>query len=79
MSCFRRFWIGLDDINDENIYLWNDGTPLGAFNRWKSTAPHKIRDCVTLWKKPKRAPRWYIKPCTNSYPYICQLGVSGSK
>ncbi|XP_019617517.1 PREDICTED: uncharacterized protein LOC109464868 [Branchiostoma belcheri] len=75
----RRFWIGLDDINDENVYLWNDGTPLGAFNRWKSTAPHKIRDCVTLWKKPKRAPRWYIKPCSNSYPYICQLGVSGSK
>ncbi|KAI8491233.1 hypothetical protein Bbelb_308660, partial [Branchiostoma belcheri] len=70
----RRFWMGLDDLNDENVFLWNDGTPLGAFNRFKSS-PHKIRDCVTLWKKSSRAPRWYIKPCTNSYPYICQMAV----
>ncbi|XP_078703222.1 uncharacterized protein LOC144928558 isoform X2 [Branchiostoma floridae x Branchiostoma belcheri] len=69
----RRFWIGLDDLNDENVFLWNDGTPLGDFDRFKSTAPHKVRDCVTLWKKPRRAPRWYLKPCANSYPYICQM------
>ncbi|XP_019648026.1 PREDICTED: signal peptide, CUB and EGF-like domain-containing protein 2 [Branchiostoma belcheri] len=69
----RRFWIGLDDLNDENVFLWNDGTPLGAFDSFQSTAPHTIRDCVTLSKKARRAPRWDIKPCTNSYSYICQM------
>ncbi|XP_078572291.1 uncharacterized protein LOC144859479 isoform X2 [Branchiostoma floridae x Branchiostoma japonicum] len=71
----KRFWMGLDDINDEKIFLWNDGTPLGSYDWFKYDAPHQERDCVTLWKPQKRVPRWFIKPCENSYPYICQLGT----
>ncbi|XP_066302809.1 uncharacterized protein [Branchiostoma lanceolatum] len=75
----RRFWMGLDDLNAEKVFLWNDGTPLGGHNSFKSTAPHKERDCVTLWKPQKRVPRWYIKDCDMSYPYICQFGGGGYK
>ncbi|XP_078572638.1 uncharacterized protein LOC144859658 isoform X1 [Branchiostoma floridae x Branchiostoma japonicum] len=71
----RRFWMGLDDLNAENTFLWNDGTPLGSYDWFKYDAPHQERDCVTLWKPQKRVPRWFIKPCENSYPYICQLGT----
>ncbi|CAH1277139.1 SVEP1 [Branchiostoma lanceolatum] len=27
-------WIGLDDIIDEGAFMYNDGSPLGAFNKW---------------------------------------------
>ncbi|XP_035685096.1 latent-transforming growth factor beta-binding protein 2-like isoform X3 [Branchiostoma floridae] len=74
----RRFWIGLDDLNAEKAFLWNDGTPLGEYDLFRSSAPHRIRDCVTLYKT-RRMARWDIKNCDFRYPYICQLGGNGSK
>ncbi|XP_078603618.1 uncharacterized protein LOC144877552 isoform X3 [Branchiostoma floridae x Branchiostoma japonicum] len=74
----RRFWIGLDDLNAEKAFLWNDGTPLGEYDLFRSSAPHRIRDCVTLYRT-RRMARWDIKNCDFRYPYICQLGGNGSK
>ncbi|XP_078603719.1 uncharacterized protein LOC144877607 isoform X4 [Branchiostoma floridae x Branchiostoma japonicum] len=74
----RRFWIGLDDLNAEKAFLWNDGTPLGEYDLFRSSAPHRIRDCVILYRT-RRMARWDIKNCDDRYPYICQLGGNGSK
>ncbi|XP_078573014.1 uncharacterized protein LOC144859894 [Branchiostoma floridae x Branchiostoma japonicum] len=68
----RNYWIGLDDLNDERTFLWNDDTPLGEYRRFKSNAPHKIRDCVVLWRTARKA-KWDIKNCDFTMPYICQL------
>ncbi|XP_078609027.1 uncharacterized protein LOC144880613 [Branchiostoma floridae x Branchiostoma japonicum] len=73
----RRYWIGLDDLNSEKTFLWNDGTPLGEYHRIRSNDPHKRRDCVAL--RPRRVLRWPIRNCASAYPYICQLGTNGSK
>ncbi|XP_066270108.1 collectin-10-like [Branchiostoma lanceolatum] len=74
----RSYWIGLDDLNAEKVFQWNDGTPLGEYDMFRSGAPHRIRDCVTLWRTRRRA-RWDIKNCAARLPYICQLGSSGGK
>ncbi|CAH1239107.1 VWA7 [Branchiostoma lanceolatum] len=68
----KRYWIGLDDLNTERTMRWNDGTALGMFNSFRTgrRAPHKIRDCVLLWKQRQ----WNIVNCGKALPYICQMG-----
>ncbi|XP_078598352.1 neuropilin-2-like [Branchiostoma floridae x Branchiostoma japonicum] len=74
----RSYWIGLDDQNTEGTFLWNDGTPLGEYDEFRSDAPNESRDCVTLWRTRRRA-RWDIKDCNIRRPYICQLSGNGGK
>ncbi|XP_078592324.1 eosinophil peroxidase-like [Branchiostoma floridae x Branchiostoma japonicum] len=69
----RKYWIGLDDIYEEEKFMWNDGTKLGGYNKFKSNSPHEIRDCVSLWRTNKLS-RWYCVDCELRLPYICQLG-----
>jgi len=49
----ESFWIGLDDLKEENVHVWADGTVLdyqkGAYNRYPKGRPDKIyqsEDCV---------------------------------
>ncbi|XP_035671469.1 neurocan core protein-like [Branchiostoma floridae] len=74
----RSYWIGLDDRDAEGTFLWNDGTPLGEYDEFRSDAPNRARDCVTLWRT-RRVARWDIRDCSVLKPYICQLGGNGSK
>eukprot|EP00058_Branchiostoma_floridae_P006950 XP_002592438.1 hypothetical protein BRAFLDRAFT_67305 [Branchiostoma floridae] len=69
----RSYWIGLDDRDAEGTFLWNDGTPLGEYDEFRSDAPNEARDCVTLWRT-RRVARWDIMDCSVLKPYICQLG-----
>ncbi|XP_035668229.1 coadhesin-like isoform X2 [Branchiostoma floridae] len=68
----RNYWIGLDDLNREGVFEWNDGTKLGSYRRFKSKRPHKIRDCVALWRTAKLS-RWFPLKCKIHLPYICQM------
>ncbi|XP_078681185.1 IgGFc-binding protein-like [Branchiostoma floridae x Branchiostoma belcheri] len=71
----RTYWIGLDDLNREREFVWNDGTPLGSYRRFRTKAPHRFRDCVALWRTSKLS-RWYILNCQDRLPYICQMDYS---
>jgi len=49
----ESFWIGLDDLEAENVHVWADGTQLdyegGAYYRYPKGRPDKIyqsEDCV---------------------------------
>ena len=49
----ESFWIGLNDLEVENVHMWSDGTKLdytaGAYNRYPKGRPDKIyqtEDCV---------------------------------
>ena len=49
----ESFWIGLDDLETENVHTWADGTILnyadGDYNRYPKGRPDKIyqsEDCV---------------------------------
>ncbi|XP_035691490.1 C-type lection lectoxin-Enh3-like [Branchiostoma floridae] len=74
----RSYWIGLDDLNTEGTFLWNDETPLGDYDKFRSDAPNESRDCVSLWRT-RRSARWDIKDCNTRRPYICQLSGNGDK
>ncbi|XP_035666410.1 collectin-11-like [Branchiostoma floridae] len=74
----RNYWIGLDDLNREGVFEWNDGTKLGSYRKFKSKRPHKIRDCVALWRTARRS-RWFPLKCKISLPYICQMDYNVNK
>ncbi|XP_066271796.1 SCO-spondin-like [Branchiostoma lanceolatum] len=69
----RAYWIGLDDLKRERKLEWNDETPLGSYRKFKSNKPHKIRDCVALWRTAKLT-HWFLMKCNRELPYICQMG-----
>ncbi|XP_019618486.1 PREDICTED: uncharacterized protein LOC109465569 [Branchiostoma belcheri] len=69
----RTYWMGLDDLNRERRFVWNDGTPLGSYRKFRSRANHKRRDCGALWRT-NRLSRWVVLTCWNRLPYICQMG-----
>ncbi|XP_019628228.1 PREDICTED: sushi, von Willebrand factor type A, EGF and pentraxin domain-containing protein 1-like [Branchiostoma belcheri] len=44
-------WIGLDDIINEGTFVYNDGSPLGAFSKWAHGEPNDgggNQDCVHI-------------------------------
>ncbi|MBZ5710212.1 CotH kinase family protein [Nannocystis pusilla] len=65
------WWIGLNDIDAEDDFVWTDGTPLG-FTAWNEGEPNNVgeEDCVNLptWS----AGLWNDLVCDTPLPYICQ-------
>jgi len=66
------WWIGLNDINGEDEFVWTDGTPLG-FTAWNEGEPNNVgeEDCVNL-------PAWTVGlwndlSCATQLPYICTI------
>src|SRR5690606_33217859 len=49
----EAWWIGLNDRASEGMYVWTDGTPLGAYTAWEPGQPNDStvggeQDCVAL-------------------------------
>ncbi|CAH1254045.1 MRC1 [Branchiostoma lanceolatum] len=74
----RNYWIGLDDLNRERVFQWNDGTRLGRYRKFRSNAPHKRRDCVALWRAANWR-LWFPSKCKDRMPYICQMDYNVNK
>ncbi|XP_078667400.1 tetranectin-like protein [Branchiostoma floridae x Branchiostoma belcheri] len=73
----RKYWMGLDDLTREGSFVWNDGTPLGRFRKFRSkNVPRK--DCVILWRTD-RLTRWLVLTCRTRRPYICQMDYNVNK
>ncbi|XP_078588098.1 uncharacterized protein LOC144869084 isoform X2 [Branchiostoma floridae x Branchiostoma japonicum] len=67
-----EYWIGLDDLNTEGVFMWNDGTPLGSYRNFRTDSPHTERDCVVL-RRTRRESHWDPVDCGVRRPYICQF------
>ncbi|KAI5627927.1 collectin-12 isoform X1, partial [Silurus asotus] len=68
------FWLGLTDLEEENIWKWTDGT-LISFKNWKPGQPdnwshghEEGEDCAGLIHEAK----WNDFFCTDRIGYICQ-------
>ncbi|WAS90690.1 CotH kinase family protein [Nannocystis punicea] len=65
------WWIGLNDLDTEDDFVWTDGTPL-SFTAWNEGEPNNAgeEDCVNLpaWT----AGLWNDLPCDSPRPYICK-------
>ncbi|XP_066449639.1 hepatic lectin-like isoform X2 [Eleutherodactylus coqui] len=67
------YWIGLNDIEEENKWTWVDGTPYeSSYKAWmtdKPTNSEKADDCAHTWMEGK----WNDKNCNDRNNFaICE-------
>ncbi|XP_035685561.1 uncharacterized protein LOC118422151 [Branchiostoma floridae] len=62
-------WIGLNDIDNEGSFVWEDGSPLDGFNQWLAGQPNNNKnkqDCVGMQSL------WNDLSCSFGRGYACQ-------
>lgn len=67
----QLLWIGLNDQQNEGIFIWSDGTSYNRseYTNWGPGEPSNQggERCVTLLDKV-----WNNDDCTKEYGYICE-------
>ncbi|XP_037651269.1 C-type lectin domain family 4 member E-like [Sebastes umbrosus] len=76
-----KFWIGLTDSEEENKWLWADGSPLDKSltfwsfkepDNWKGKNKKDGEDCVRMGEKNRADLRcWFDKDCRVPHRRIC--------
>ena len=66
------YWIGLNDLDSEDVFVWSDGTPFNSslYNNWIAGEPNDDKnneDCVELKEKA-----WNDFICAQKLSYICE-------
>jgi hypothetical protein len=64
------WWIGLNDIEVEGVFVWPDGTP-ATYTNWNEGEPNDaggIEDCVEM---SAATGLWNDSPCDVARAYIC--------
>ena len=68
---WSSWWIGLDDIEEEGTFVWQDGTPTD-YTAWANNEPNDSNgeDCghIANWA----GGLWNDIPCKTEMPYICR-------
>ncbi|XP_078488987.1 collectin-46-like isoform X2 [Ciona intestinalis] len=73
----RHNWIGLNDIVQENTWVWENGERLSSSDaHWKPGEPTNsngqvVEDCVMLYHTGK----WNDAPCNRLYIPLCEMSV----
>ncbi|XP_039187396.1 macrophage mannose receptor 1-like isoform X1 [Crotalus tigris] len=72
-------WIGLNDINEDQMYLWTDGRGV-RYTNWDKGFPlsfgQSSEDCITMKSSPyKSAGLWRNSYCYYKKGYICQTNT----
>ncbi|XP_035678932.1 uncharacterized protein LOC118417473 [Branchiostoma floridae] len=73
-----NLWIGLNDINVEGDFVWEDGTPLGSLSRWFPRQPNNgngLQHCAVLTPETNPYPnQWRDDDCSYTRAAICERG-----
>ena len=67
-----KFWISLNDREEEDVWVWGDGTPLAYTSQWSSGEPNDSggEDCVhSNWNG---AGKWNDIDCGTEQPFVCE-------
>lgn len=66
------FWIGLNDINKENKFVW-DSNDDNDYTHYHSGEPNNAsnEDCIHMWKSGT----WNDNQCNTRYPFVCEYNV----
>ncbi|XP_030848434.1 low affinity immunoglobulin epsilon Fc receptor-like [Strongylocentrotus purpuratus] len=76
----RAYWIGLNDLQNENVFEWSDGTPMD-YSLWHPIEPNNNNngeDCVSpknLGSNDFDRQKWNDSGCGNRKPYFCRRSV----
>ncbi|CAH1259009.1 PKDREJ [Branchiostoma lanceolatum] len=71
-------WVGLNDIEIEGNFVWEDGTSLGSFNPWMAGQPNNLdeQDCVVITQATNGYPnQWRDDDCSGPRGVICEKAV----
>ncbi|ESO91585.1 hypothetical protein LOTGIDRAFT_122109, partial [Lottia gigantea] len=62
------YWMGINDLEVENIFRWLDGTMVQWF-KWRREQPNggTEQNCTTIDNKWE----WQDKDCQNLYYFVC--------
>ncbi|XP_076824795.1 myeloperoxidase-like [Clavelina lepadiformis] len=76
-------WIGLDDLNKESKFVWNDGMPIdiGWMGAWHFLAPDNERneDCVAITSKHCGYTRKLDDVrCSDSHFGLCEMSIGST-
>ncbi|XP_071511496.1 C-type lectin domain family 19 member A-like [Diadema antillarum] len=67
------FWIGLNDVSNENNFAYSDGTAYD-YQHWAPGEPNNDdnEDCIHLWKNTKE---WNDRECSSELAYVCKMAL----
>ena len=73
----EKYWIGLNDRQNESLFVWSDGTPYNrsVYSNWYPNEPNDRagEDCVEL-----HLSTWNDNGCKKEFGYICERPRSSS-
>ncbi|KAK0044030.1 CD209 antigen [Biomphalaria pfeifferi] len=77
---YRNIWIGLDDIDQEGMFVWHDGTTLNPmdyyplyFNRPNPNNYKNMQHCVYLWTEGNKLDD---SVCGIRFYYVCEKVIT---
>ncbi|XP_035688790.1 uncharacterized protein LOC118424349 [Branchiostoma floridae] len=67
------FWIGLEDIMAEGVFVYSDGSPLGSFHRFPADFANEAgQDCVLMATGLTPRWDWWTDDCLDDHRFICE-------
>ncbi|XP_052806091.1 macrophage mannose receptor 1-like [Mya arenaria] len=63
------YWIGLNDRQQDGVYVWNDGQALSSYTNWAPTQPNNLRlqqNCVGIENN-----QWNDFECRSLRQFVC--------
>ena len=75
-----NYWIGLSKTNEENVWIWTDGTQLDSdgYENWENNQPdnnQNQQNCVVIHIRksdPDHNGKWKDIRCFQEWKYICE-------
>ncbi|MHC4836571.1 MAG: C-type lectin domain-containing protein [Planctomycetota bacterium] len=71
---FDDTWIGLNDRQQEGLWVWLDGVPV-VYEHWDNGEPNDGgggEDCGLIMTRNGRQSEWDDRPCDSGRPSICE-------
>lgn len=70
----QDLWLGASDLGVENVFVWNDGSPI-LFGNWGPAQPDRFPGPDCIQKRSTEGRAWFDQPCDNSWLYICERAI----
>ena len=66
-------FIGLNNINNPDSWVWQDGSALGSYTNWLDKELRGERNCVRKYYENDQNGRWGDKSCDSVRKYVCSM------
>ena len=69
-----RFWIGIHDIKNEGIFVYDSNDLPISYTNWGASAPNDANgeDCVEIGYPPYDNYKWNDRSCSAKNPFVCE-------